>query len=133
MSCVASVQSHETNVANGGFAWGYNWLVAQHRPIQPEDIFSSNSDWRRALTVLVDADRGKAPWAGKLNIADTHHWVLGSDGLGFAFSNSDFTGYFSPCEGCVDVIPWSKLAPYLRKGGIVPQSDWSATLALKFK
>jgi hypothetical protein len=30
--------------------------------------------------------------------------------------------------GTFDLIPWSKLAPYLSRDGIVPQADWSATV-----
>ena len=136
MSCVAAADLLASGTANGGLAWGYNWLLAQHRPIQPDDIFAPNSGWLKALTLLLDADRkrfGLAPWATKLDAADRHHWFLGSAGLGFAYSNSEFSGYASPCEGCFDVIPWSKLAPYLRKGGVVPQADWSAALPLPYK
>jgi len=52
----------------------------------------------------------------------------GSRWLGLAYSAAQFEGIEEGGLGLVDVIPWSKLAPDLRKGGIVPQADWSAPL-----
>jgi len=131
MTC--SVYAFPLDAAHGGGSYsGFNWLVSQHRLVRASDIFIKNAGWLKALTALADADRqdlGNLPsWAPKLDFADTRHWVLGADGLGLAYSAAQFTGFEEGGLGGVDVIPWAKLTPYLRKDGIVPQSDWTATL-----
>jgi hypothetical protein len=63
-----------------------------------------------------------------LDFSDTTHWVISSQGLGIIYSYSEFSGFESGGMGTLDFIPWSELAPYLRRGGIVPKADWSATL-----
>jgi hypothetical protein len=127
MSCSASAFPHDSNYS-GGLFWGFNWLVAQRRPITPGDIFTPNSVWLKALTALVNTDRGGdlPSYAPKLDYADRHRWVIGADGLGLNYSANDFVGQSQGGAGSVDLIGWDKLEPYLRKGGIVPQSDWSA-------
>jgi hypothetical protein len=76
----------------------------------------------------MNADRQNVgPFAQKLDFADSSHWVVGSSGLGFAYSAAEREGYLEGGGGGVwDFIPWSKLAPYLRKDGIVPKADWVA-------
>jgi hypothetical protein len=113
----------------GGFYWGFNWLVAQHRPIKPLDIFAPNSGWLEALTALVDASRNAGNnmpgmKLAKLDFADTHHWVLMTAGLGLTYAHTEFGNCECGGEGMLYVIPWSKLSPYLRKDGIVPQKYW---------
>lgn len=127
MSCSSYVFPHG-NAHGGGNYWGFNWLVPQHRPVQPEDIFTPNSGWLKALTALANAARGTNLPAGmpKLDYADRHRWVLGADGLGLNFSTSEFFGFSNGGGGSVTLIGWSQLARYLRKGGIVPPTDWSA-------
>lgn len=129
MSCGAN--QYQLGAAHGGGTyWGFNWLLAEHRPIGPLDVFTPNSGWLKALASLVNADRnandnGASPLS-KLDFADSHHWVLRSDGLGLTYSDGDFENCECGGDGTLDVIPWSKLAPYLRKDGIIPRADWSA-------
>lgn len=129
MSCLGGVEPREAAHGEGSYS-GFNWLVSQRRPIRASDVFTPNSGWLKALTALVNTDRQAepaAPWIHALDFADTRHWVVGADGLGLAYSDAEFSGFEEGGEGGVDLIPWSKLAPYLRKDGIVPQADWSAT------
>lgn len=132
MTCGFIYYIHGLPHARGIF-WGFNWLVSQRRPIRPLDVFRPDSGWLRALTMLVNADRSAGdnnsdiPLA-KLDYADSHRWVLTNFGLGLSYSAEEFENCVCGGLPAFDVIPWSKLAPYLRKGGIVPESDWSTTL-----
>lgn len=93
MSCSAYFNPHG-NGHGGGYYWGFNWLVAQRRPIEPEDIFTPDSGWLKALTALANKDRGSdlASFAPKLDYADRHRWVIGADGMGLNYSMGEFAG-----------------------------------------
>ncbi len=112
-----------------GEYWGFNWLLHQGREVLASDIFDMKTGWLRALTTATNLDRsaGASGVVEPLDFSDTSHWVVTSGGLGLTYSASDFNGIEEGGDGKYVVIPWSKLAPYLRKDGIVPQADWSAT------
>lgn len=125
MTCVG-VEYYHGGRSPYSVEWGYNWLVSQQRQIKPTDVFIANSGWLKALTALLNAERqNAAPWDKTIDVADRHHWVLGANGLGFAYSAEEFTGYADGGDVDFTVIPWSKLASYLRKDGIVPQKYWT--------
>ena len=116
----------------GGVYWGFNWLVHAQRTVEPSDIFTPRTPWLKTLTALVNADRnadGPPPFPlEKLDFSDTRNWVVASNGLGFIYSTADFFGFEDGGQGAFDLIPWSKLRPYLNPHGIVPKADWKATL-----
>jgi hypothetical protein len=128
MTCFAYISLH--GGAHGeGQEWGFNWLVAQQRPLKPDDVFRPNAEWLGAITAISNADRGDAPsYAPKLDLADRHHWVVGATGLGLAYTMGYLSGYVEGGAGGFYIIPWSKLHPYLNPHGIVPKADWNATL-----
>jgi hypothetical protein len=136
MVCIGSSVPHMQSPSDGRISmagvlwWGANWLVAQHRPVKASDIFIANSGWLKAATAIADADRDttRGPLQ-KLDYADSHRWVLTNEGLGFAFRQCEFNNFCFNDEGYLEVIPWSKLASYLRKDGIIPRADWSATVS----
>jgi hypothetical protein len=113
-----------------GSNWGFNWLVFQRREIRASDIFDTKTGWLAALNKSAKADQSAAgQTAGSsdpLNLADTSHWVVTTGGLGITYSWSEFAGEEDGGAGMLDAISWSKLAPFLRKDGIIPKSDWSA-------
>ena len=112
----------------GGENWGFNWLVHEKRELKASDVFSTRTRWLDALTAVVNAGRlAFNPGAQKLDFSDTSHWVVETAGLGLTYSMAEFSGAEDGGMGTFDLVPWSKLAPYLRKDGIVPQADWSAT------
>jgi len=114
----------------GGTNWGFNWLVQKRRQLQASDIFNMKTGWLLALSTAANADRsgvGQNSYADHtLDFSDTSHWVVTSGGLGLTYSWREFGGFEAGGAGMYDVISWSKLTPFLRKGGIVPQSDWSS-------
>jgi hypothetical protein len=113
----------------GGENWGFNWLVHQEREVRASDIFDMKTDWLRALTAAAEADRRStgAQHYADLDFSDTSHWVVTAGGLGLTYSWAEFGGFEDGGAGMYDSISWSKLATFLRKDGIVPQADWSAT------
>ena len=128
MACGTYVYPHGAG-HGGGEYWGFNWIVSAHRDITASDVFAPNTSWRAALTAAANAIRPAAPSWGlqKLDFTDPSHWVLERGGLGLSYSYWQFAGYIDGGCGYFALIPWAKLAPYLRKDGIVPRADWSAT------
>ena len=132
VSDACEVYSYMLGAAHGGGDyWGFNWLLHARRVMRASDIFDVRTKWLEALTKKVNADRS-AGFNGvqfPLDVSDTTHWIVTTEGLGLTYPDSYFSGFEEGGEGMYDLIPWSKLAPYLRKDGIVPQADWSATAA----
>ena len=110
-----------------GNYWGFNWLMEQRREIQASDVFDMKTAWLKALTVAANAGRnvGFNGVQYPLDFSDTTHWVVTAQGLGLIYRDSAFLGFLEGGGGTFYLIPWSELAPYLRKDGIVPQCDWS--------
>ena len=132
IACMDYRYPHGAAHGDGAY-WGFNWLVHERRRVTVADVFAPHTPWLKALAALLSADQNAngAPAVlveGADAFADTSHWVVTRNGLGFIDQYASFYGYVDGGCGAFDLIPWSKLRPYLNPHGIVPRSDWNATL-----
>ena len=130
-ACESYLYPHGAAHGDGTY-WGFNWIVKERRIVTPRDVFDVHSKWLETLSKAANAERAPDVPPSfplqKLDFANTRHWVLTANGLGLIYSTREFSGFVEGGVGVLAVIPWSKLAPYLNPHGIVPQSDWNATL-----
>ena len=131
MACMNDRYRHGA-LHGGGRYWGFNWLVDARRRLKASDVFAPGTAWKTPLAALLDADRNAngtpAVPLRPLNVADPGHWVVARNGLGFIYAYAEFFGAEDGGAGAFDLIPWSKLRPYLNPHGIVPRQDWNLPL-----
>jgi len=110
------------------FPSDFNWLIAAGRVLQPEDLFDATKNWKLALgNYLIAQSQGSQPGDSSMNkyivstAGDPNSWFVTREGLRVGFTSN----VFDRCECGGDdldvLVPWSALAPYLKKGGLVQQ------------
>jgi uncharacterized protein len=107
----------------------FNWLLLERRELVAEDVFRSNSGWRKflysrameSLRVQIDPKFPENQWAPgygedlvRKMVADPHNWIL---------SRTDLTLYFPQdsisCHACGEFkveLSWEELKPMLQSG-----------------
>ncbi len=105
----------------------FSWLSQSSRPLQPEDIFRSDVDWKKAVAALVTA-RLKINGAYvteyqaetvlqkaiATEVANPHAWTLGPAGLTIHFGQYEILPYAGGMPSAR--LTWAILKPYLAAG-----------------
>jgi len=99
-----------------------NWLVAEGRPLNPDDIFVKGSGWRKFVIDRCRAELSKdeeydVRRTGKVGDGPTRpeRWRFGKDGLRIHFNQYEVASYAAGEPEVV--IPWADLKPYLTAAG----------------
>jgi uncharacterized protein YecT (DUF1311 family) len=107
----------------------FNWLLPQRRELAAEDVFRSDSGWRKflydrameSLKVQIDPKFPENEWAPGYGedmvskiVKDPHHWILDSTSLTLYFPQDSIS-----CHACGEFkvqLSWEELRPMLRDG-----------------
>jgi len=123
ISIAVILNNYTHGAAHGEFgADDFNWDVAKIRPVEIEDIFDLNSDWKTGLIRAVDTNLKSQNLQALDNssqdiVLDVSRWAILKSGLRIDSDVYEF-GPYSDGEVAI-TIPWTDLKPYLKKGGLV--------------
>jgi len=105
----------------------FNWIVAQNRTVEVDDIFDTKTDWKNGLANaiiagLLKANQSHLEYRFAANdtireVSDPTRWAITKCGLRV---DTDTYGDVEYVDGAPGFLAsWSSLKPYLRHGGLV--------------
>jgi len=113
---------YEDESRPGETPFSFNWVIDKQRPLEPGDIFDTKRDWRHYLKkqFLIHGECSSTPPIDVLSyVSDPNHWLVYRQGLQIGY-DLEYLGCPSGGVGATEsFIPWTSLAPYLNKSGLI--------------
>lgn len=116
-----------------------NWLLRDHRELQPEDVFRHDSGWAEILYKRCDTDLhhqldpelgqdytswlepGEVAKALHSTVSDSQNWKLVSRGIEIIYQ--DYAVAPHAAHPGPTLIPWAELKPYLQPAFTPPKTS----------